>query len=55
MGQAQATSSSEKHYAETLQLRRGHLPKSTKIDGRFVIDKNLFPEWVDHISGGKKE
>lgn len=28
------------------------LPRSTKVKGRFVIDPELFPDWVDHIGGG---
>ena len=29
---------------------RTRLPGSTKVDGRFVIDKKLFPGWVDHVT-----
>lgn len=26
-----------------------HLPRSTKVGGRYIIDKKLFPDWVDRV------
>ena len=40
------------HYAETLPLRRGLLPRSTQINGRYIIDPLLFPDWTDYITSG---
>lgn len=34
----------------TAATTRTRLPGSTKVNGRFVIDTELFPDWVDHIS-----
>jgi len=39
----------------TLAASRGQatkLPRSRKVDGRFVIDPELFPDYVDHLKGG---
>ena len=34
-------------------IRSGRrLPRSTKVGSRFVIDPDLFPDWVDNISSG---
>ena len=42
------------HRAQSLQPYRNKnsLPGSTKINGRFVIDKDIFPDYIDFINEG---
>ena len=46
---ASMTSSGTENETKT-DAKITRLPRSTKRNGRFVIDTELFPDWVDHIS-----